>query len=128
LEPGEVVAHVVRALEGPNRWLGVGLTTVAGAAVALLTNVAPLAIAVMAVLYTSMYQRRLIVSTDRRLLLLAGGRFRFTPSSVLEVLDLETRIGPLKGLFLRSSLAGRRLYVVARTAPEANASDRDLED
>jgi hypothetical protein len=128
LEPGEAVAHVVRALEGPNRWLGVGLTTVVGAALAVVTTIAPLAIGVMALVYTAMYQRRLILSTDRRLLLLAGGRFRFSPKSVLEVLDLETRIGPLKGLFLRSSLAGRRLYIVARTAPEANASDADLED
>jgi hypothetical protein len=128
LEPGEAVGHVVRALEGPNRWIGVGLTMVIGVLIAVLTNVAPLAIAAMGLAYTGMYQRRLILSTDRRLLLLAGGRFRFTPRSVLETLDLETRIGPLKGLFLRSSLAGRRLYIVARTAPEAKASDADLED
>ena len=37
LEDGEQVDHVVKALEGMNRWLGPGVATLVGSGVALLT-------------------------------------------------------------------------------------------
>ena len=61
-------------------------------------------------------------------MLVGCGRFRFTPKKVLDRLDIETPIGPLKGMFLRTELDGRRLYITPRTVQEVAAADADIED
>jgi hypothetical protein len=127
LEPGEVVAHVVRAVEGPPRLATMALALVIGIGVAGLIHTPFLAFALVAIIYFSAYQRRVILATDRALVLVGCGRYRFGPRKVLERVDLETHIGPLKGAFLRTELSGRRLYVVPRTAGEVAAADADLE-
>jgi hypothetical protein len=78
--------------------------------------------------YLAAYQRRLILATDQALVLVGCGRFRFTPRKVLERFDIETPIGPLKGIFLRSELGGRRLYITPRTVQEVAAADADIEE
>jgi hypothetical protein len=128
LQPGEVVAHVVKALEGPPRWVAMLLGLVIGIGISILILLPLLGVPIFALVYTGSYKRRILLATDRSLVVLAGGRFRFTPRSVLSRLDLETRIGPLQGLFLRTEVDGRRLYVVARSSPEVHAADADIED
>ena len=127
LNRGEVIAHVARALEGPNRWLGIGVGMFAGLGVGILLNVPVLGLPIMWVVYTRMYKRRILLATDQSLVVMDGGRWRFTPKQILERLDVDTRIGPMKGLFLTSTLNGRRLYIVPRTAAEVTASDKDVE-
>jgi hypothetical protein len=128
LEPGEVVAHVVRALDGPPRGLAIVLALVIGFGVGGLIRVPFLAFPIFILVYTASYQRRIILATDRSVVLIGGTRLRFTPRKLIERLDLETRIGPVKGLFLRIELAGRRMYVVSRTAAEVAAADADLDE
>jgi hypothetical protein len=77
--------------------------------------------------FTRLYARRVVLATDQDLVVVGCGRWRFTPKVVLDRLDLETRIGPLKGLWLQTRLGSRRLYVVARTAREVAAADADLD-
>jgi len=128
LEPGEVVAHVVKALEGPPRWVAMILGLVIGVGVSILIFVPILGVPLFVLAYTSAYKRRVILATDRALVIVNCGRYRFTPCSVLARLDLETRIGPLKGLFQRIELDGRRMYVVPRSTSEVIAADADIED
>lgn len=129
LEPGEVVAHVVRALEGPSRWIAMALAFVVAYGLLLATEgFAPLGLAGFCLVYTRLYARRLILATDRRLVIVGGGRFRFTPKKFLDSLPIDTRIGPLKGMFLNTTLNGRRLFIVPRSVREVAAADADVLD
>jgi hypothetical protein len=127
LEKGEVVAHVVRAMEGPNRWAGIAIAALIALPVTILLRVPVLAFALFIGLFTSFYPRRLILATDRALVVLKGGRWRWTPKEVLDRLDIETKIGPLQSFWRYTVLDGRRLYVVPRTYPEVQAADADVD-
>lgn len=127
LQPGEAVAHVVRALEGPNRWLGLGISLLVGLGLGVLLGLPILGLPAFLIVFTRLYARRVILATDESLVVLAGGRFTFRPRLVLDRLDLETPIGPLKGLWLQTTLNGRRMYVVARSVNEVRAADADLQ-
>ena len=128
LEPDEVVAHVVKALEGPPRWLAIVLALVIGFGISIVIQIPFWGFPLFALVYTSAYQRCVILATDEALLLLGAGRYHFTPKKVLARLDLETRIGPVKGLFLRTEVDGRRLYLTPRTVQEAAAADAELDE
>ena len=128
LEPDEVIAHVVKALEGPPRWVAMILGLVIGIGVSILIFVPILGVPLFVLAYTSAYRRRVILATDQALVILNCGRYRFTPRGVLARLDLETRIGPLQGIFQRIELDGRRMYVVPRSTAEVVAADADIED
>jgi len=126
LEPGEVVAHVIRGMEGMNRWLGMLIAIVVAFPIGLF--VPPIFIVpIYYLLFTGMYPRRIILATDDAVVVVAGGRLRFTPKHVLDRLDVETPIGPVKGTFWRYVvLNGRRIFVVPRSYPEVVAADADL--
>ena len=128
LEPGEVVAHVVKAVEGPPRWVALLLALIVGIGISIVIQVPFLGFPLFVLVYLAAYQRRLILATDQALVLVGCGRFRFTPRKVLERFDIETPIGPLKGIFLRSELGGRRLYITPRTVQEVAAADADIEE
>jgi hypothetical protein len=128
LEPDEVVAHVVKALEGPPRSLAIILALVIGFGISVVIQIPFWGFPLFVIVYTSAYQRRVILATDQALLLLGAGRYRFAPKKVLARLDLETRIGPVKGLFLRTEVDGRRLYLTPRTVQEAAAADAELDE
>ncbi len=127
LNRGEVVAHVVRALEGPNRWLALLFAMFIGFTLSLLVGSPILALPFMWLGYTLLYKRRIILATDQSVLILGGARLRFSPKAVLDRLDVDTRIGPLKGVFLATTLNGRRMYVVPRCVREVTAADADLD-
>jgi hypothetical protein len=128
LEPGEVVAHVVRALDGRlNRWAGVAIAFVAAFSLASVLRIPILGIVLFFALFTSLYPRRILLATDRALVVVQGGRWRFTPRRVLDRLDIDTRIGPLQGFWRSTTLNGRRLYVVPRSFPELHAADADID-
>ena len=128
LEPREVVAHVVKAVEGPPRWIALLLALVVGIGISIVILVPFLGFPLFVLVYLAAYQRRLILATDQALVLIGCGRFRFTPKKVLARLDIETPIGPLKGMFLRTELDGRRLYITPRTVQEVQAADADIEE
>jgi hypothetical protein len=128
LEPGEVVAHVVKALEGPNRWLAMMVAILVVFAIGtLVPGAGLLLLPLMLLTYTSLYRRRLILATDHSLVILGGSRFSFVPRSVVARLPVETPIGPTKGLWLRVVVDGRKMYVVPRSVQELRAADADLE-
>ncbi len=128
LEPDEVVAHVVKAVEGPPRWVALLLALIVGIGVSILILVPFLGFPLFVLVYMGAYQRRLILATDQALVLVGCGRFRFTPKKILSRLDIETPIGPLTGIFLRTELDGRRLYITPRTVQEVAAADADIEE
>ena len=128
LEPGEAVAHVVKALEGPPRWVVIILAFVIGFGISVVIQIPFWGFPLFVFVYTSAYQRRVILATDQALLLLGAGRYRFTPKKVLARLDLETRIGPTHGLLLRTEVDGWRLYLTFRTVQEATAADAELDE
>jgi hypothetical protein len=127
LEPGEVVAHVVRAQEGPNKWFG--LATAITVAVALGYAIPPVLGMWAAIIgYVLLYRRRVLLATDRALVVMAGGLVRYTPRAVIARYDVETRIGPLKGLWLKTTLEGQRvLWVVPRCVQDVAAADADVD-
>jgi hypothetical protein len=84
---------------------------------------APIAMAA----FFSSYPRRIILATDQALVIVKGGRWRWTPKQVLDRLDVDTPIDP-KGMFLRSQLGTRRIWIVPRCIDEVRAADLDLED
>lgn len=128
LEADEAVAQVIRAVEGPNRWLAMGLAIVVAFGLSVLLRVAILAVPVFWLVFTRLYARRVVMATDRGLVILAGGRWRYTPSKLLARLPLETRIGPLRGLWLETRLGGRRLFVVPRSVRAVAEADADLDE
>ena len=127
LQRDEVVAHVVRASEGPGKVVA-GLGAMAAAVVVgVLSRVPFLVFPLSAIFYTSLYPRRILLATDQALVLLAGTRWRWTPRRVLDRLDVDTPIGPLKGFFMHADVNGRRLWIVPRCVPEVKAADEDLQ-
>jgi hypothetical protein len=126
LEPGETVAHVVRCLEGPNKWIAIGVGVVIGFGIGLL--IPAFGVVAFFLVYTRMYARRLVLATDRNLVVIAGGRWRWTPKQLLGRLDIETKFEP-HGMWMQTDiLEGRRIYVVSRTVHEARAADKDVDE
>jgi hypothetical protein len=128
LEEGEVVGHVIRAFEGINRWIGLAIAAAVAFGFTVAVKLNPILGAIVLMLvFTRLYARRLIVATDRGVVVLAGGLWRFTPTKLLDRLNLETRIGPLHGIWMETQLNGRRLFIVPRSASEVAESDADLD-
>ena len=115
LEKGEQVVYVVKALAGMNRWLGLGLATLIGFGISLLLANVIFGIVALALVFTRLYARRLVVVTDRAVVLMAGTRFTFKPTAVIERFPRNTPLTPLKGLWLELHLGEHRLYVTARS-------------
>ncbi|HTN79170.1 MAG TPA: hypothetical protein VMK16_05810 [Acidimicrobiales bacterium] len=115
LEKGEEVVFVVRALSGINRWVGLGFATIIGIGVSLLIGSVLLGLLALFVVFSRLYARRLIVGTDRAVVLMSGRRFTFKPTSVIERFPKDTRLTPLKGIWLELTLGEHRLYVTARS-------------
>lgn len=67
---------------------------------------------------------RVVVVTDRRVLVCRSGRFRTTPViEVLRELPRNTRIGPASGLWWRCETLGDRLFVHKRFHKDIDAAD-----
>jgi hypothetical protein len=67
---------------------------------------------------------RVVVVTDRRILVCRSGRLRMTPvKEVLRELPRNTRIGPPSGLWWRCESLGEKLYVHKRFHKDVNAAD-----
>lgn len=67
---------------------------------------------------------RVVVVTDRRILVCSSGRLRMTPvNEVLRELPRRTRIGQPSGLWWRCESLGERLYINKRFHKDVNAAD-----
>ena len=115
LEKGEQVDYILKALTGLNRWAGLGIATLIGLGISLLVGSVVLGLLALLIVFTRLYARRLIVVTDRAVVLMAGSRFTFKPTAVIERFPRDTPITPLKGLWLELHLGDHRLYVTARS-------------
>jgi len=77
------------------------------------------------IIFTNAY--RVVVVTDRRILVCKSGRFRTTPvNAVLHELPRATRIGPPSGLWYKTEALGERLYVAKRFHKDIEAADAAL--
>ena len=67
---------------------------------------------------------RVVVVTDRRILVCQSGRFRMSPvNGVLRELPRDTRIGPATGLWYRTEALGERLYIGKNFHKDVAAAD-----
>jgi hypothetical protein len=67
---------------------------------------------------------RVVVATDRRILVCRSGRLSTTAvNEVLRELPRSTRIGPPSGLWWKTESLGERLYVHKRFHKDVNAAD-----
>jgi hypothetical protein len=67
---------------------------------------------------------RVVVVTDRRILICSSGRLRVTPvKEILRELPRNVRIGPPSGLWWRCESLGERLYIHKRFHKDVNAAD-----
>jgi hypothetical protein len=67
---------------------------------------------------------RVIVVTDRRILVCRSGRFRVTRvKEVLRELPRQTMIGPAHGLWYRVDSLGERLYINKRFHKDISTAD-----
>jgi hypothetical protein len=67
---------------------------------------------------------RVVVVTDRRILVCSSGRLRMTPvKEVLREVPRNTRIGPPSGLWWRCETLGEKLYINKRFHKDVNAAD-----
>ena len=114
LEKGEKVAYVVKGLEGMNRWVALVLATILGLVVSLVVGSILIGLVVLFFLFYGAYARRLIVVTDRGLVLLACSRFRFTPTARIERFPAKTPLRPT-GFWLQVQLGTHRIYVSVRS-------------
>ena len=127
LEEGEHVDHVIKALAGPNRWGGLVAATVIGLAAALSLGLI-VGLIVMYGMFRCLYERRLVVITNRAVLLLACGRFSSKPRSLIERLPADTPLRPLRGLWLELHLGSHRVYVATRSLRTITEVERERRD
>jgi hypothetical protein len=74
------------------------------------------------ILFSNAY--RVVVVTDRRILVCSSGRVTMTPvKEVLRELPRNTRIGPPSGLWWRCETLGEKLYINKRFHKDVNAAD-----
>jgi len=67
---------------------------------------------------------RVIVVTDRRILVCQSGRFRITPvGEVLRELPRQTPIGPAHGLWYQTEALGEKLYIAKRFHKDVAAAN-----
>lgn len=117
---------MIRALEGPNRWLALLAGFAVGVVVTFVSGIPVLGILALWLTYTRLYVRRVILATDQAVVLLAGSRWSFRPRALVARFPVDTLIGPLRGTFLETRSLGPRLYVVPRTMREVHAADAPL--
>ena len=133
LEPGERIGRVVLAQGGISPWWQAVFFVAAVVAIRLAVGSAELAelsgvpwgIAtglIGAVASSAFFSRRVVLLTDRAVVVLEYGRFGpVKPRRVLARLPLGTGIGPLSGLWARTEVAGERLWVHRRWHGDAAA-------
>jgi hypothetical protein len=74
------------------------------------------------ILFSNAY--RVVVVTDRRILVCSSGRLSMTPvKEVLRELPRNTRIGPPSGLWWRCESLGEKLYINKRFHKDVNVAD-----
>ena len=67
---------------------------------------------------------RVIVVTDRRILVTKSGRFSMTPvKEVVREIPRGVRIGPASGLWYKSETLGEKLYIHKRYHKDVAAAD-----
>lgn len=101
LQPGEQIQEVIPA-QTTSQWFAL--------------------ISYWIIIFSNAY--RVIVVTDRRILICKSGRFRITPvKEVLAEVPRATRIGPPSGLWYRCETLGQRLYIAKRFHKDVQRAD-----
>lgn len=126
------------AKSGPNPILPIIMTAVAGAAAFWgapmiwdeLTGFWRLLVALSAGAITlasaniALYDQRVVTVTNRSIVSLVGHRINGTPTAVRAVLPRTAQLGPARGIFAKTHLAGERLWVPLRWRALLDVSDR----
>ncbi len=113
LEPGEAVRRVYLASGGLYPPAGAALCFVVMIAGQYLVGVGGLVGGGLAGLVAMAFMsRRVIVRTDRAVVVLGCGRFRPTRSTrVMARLPKETRVGPFSGAYAQVEIGGEKLWI-----------------
>jgi hypothetical protein len=107
LEPGEPIEQIFMAQTGPTPYLQAVLS--------------PL-------ILLSIIKRRIVVVTDRAVVVLAAGRLAgTTPKDVAVRLPRQTPIGPVSGLWAKIVLNDERMWVNKRFHKDVDQADAQLE-
>jgi hypothetical protein len=70
---------------------------------------------------------RVVVVTDRRILVCRAGRFSRTPvKELLRELPRLTKIGPARGVWFRSDSLGEKLYIHKRFHNDVASADAEM--
>ena len=101
LGPGERIQAVMMSQTGPSPYL------------ALLTYLIFFAV-----------RRRIIVATDRSVLVLKAGFMGTSPTEVLQRLPRTTQIGPVSGLWAKVNLGGEKMYIHKRFHSDVARADQ----
>jgi hypothetical protein len=98
LEPGEQIRYVFQAQQGPSPWL-VG----------------------------AIFQRyRIVCVTDRAIVVLSIPRMRSKPDGVVARLPRATEIGRMSGVFGKTRITGKKMYVHRRFHKDVAAADAEI--
>lgn len=101
LQPGETIQAVFTA-QTTSQWLGL--------------------LSYWIIIFANAY--RVVVVTDRRILLCKSGRFRVTPvNDVIRELPRSTKIGPPDGLWHKTEALGEKIYINRRFFKDIEAAD-----
>lgn len=83
-------------------------------------------ISIWIIVFTNAY--RVVVVTDKRILVCRSGRFRMSPvNEVLTELPRPTQIGPASGLWFKTETLGERLYIHKRFHKDVAEADARAE-
>lgn len=93
-----------------------------GTATSTPTRLGTTSISYWIIVFSNAY--RIIVATDRRIVVVRAGRFSMTTAQeVLRELPRHTQIGPPAGLWYRTDALGEKLYVNRRFFKDVEAAD-----
>jgi hypothetical protein len=104
LEPGEKIEEVFLAQNGSPWMLGLG-----GGLLMLLFA-----------------KPRVVVVTDRAVVLFRQSKLTATPTELLARLPRTTQIGPVKGLWAKTVLSGEQIYIHRRFHGDVKRADAEL--
>jgi|RhiMetStandDraft_4_1073278.scaffolds.fasta_scaffold313261_2 hypothetical protein len=98
LEPGEQVRYVFQAQQGPSPWL-----------------------------LGALFQKfRIVCVTDRAIVVLSIPKMKAKPDGVIARLPRATEIGRMKGVFGKTYITGKKMYVHRRFHKDVAAADAEL--
>jgi hypothetical protein len=107
LEPGEKIEQIFPARAGTNPWL--------------ISLLGPFGAIGVLIGWKAFVKTRIIVRTDRALVVFDAGFNGTQPKALLKRLPRDTAVGPLKGTWARTELDGEKIWIHRKFHKDAEA-------